>query len=191
MRVLMLEAPEALLEERRRLGLDKRDEMWDGVLHVVPPPGGRHQHVGSLLVALLLPIAQERGFVLTHETGLFRPGRRDSDYRVPDLVLVRTEDFLSHGVEGPCEMVMEIRSPRDESYEKIPFYLEFGVRDVVLVDRDTLTVEVYRELDPSGTPVLADDATIRALDVTLAREDDDHLAVTLPDATVTRIRPLP
>jgi hypothetical protein len=41
MRVVWLEAPGGLLEERRRLGLDIRDEMWDGVLHVVPPPGGR------------------------------------------------------------------------------------------------------------------------------------------------------
>ena len=40
MRVLMLEAPQAMLDERRRLGHAVRDEMWDGVLHMVPPPGG-------------------------------------------------------------------------------------------------------------------------------------------------------
>jgi hypothetical protein len=37
-RVLFIEAPQAMLDERRRLGLDRRDEMWDGVLHVVPLP---------------------------------------------------------------------------------------------------------------------------------------------------------
>jgi hypothetical protein len=30
MRVLMLDAPQAMLDERRRLGQDVRDEMWDG-----------------------------------------------------------------------------------------------------------------------------------------------------------------
>jgi hypothetical protein len=43
----MLEAPQALLDERRRLGLDRRDEMWDGVLHVVPPPKDAHQSLGA------------------------------------------------------------------------------------------------------------------------------------------------
>lgn len=36
-----MEVPEAMLAERRRLGLDRRDEMWNRVLHMVPPPGGR------------------------------------------------------------------------------------------------------------------------------------------------------
>jgi hypothetical protein len=34
----MLDAPQAMLDERRRPGHDVRDEMWDGVLHMVPPP---------------------------------------------------------------------------------------------------------------------------------------------------------
>ncbi|MGI9120683.1 MAG: hypothetical protein ACR2G7_11290 [Acidimicrobiales bacterium] len=42
MRAVLLEAPQSLLEERRRLGLDIFDEMWEGVLHMVPPPGGPH-----------------------------------------------------------------------------------------------------------------------------------------------------
>jgi hypothetical protein len=47
MRVLLLDAPQAMFDERRRLGLDGRDEMWDGVLHVVPPPGGPHMEFGA------------------------------------------------------------------------------------------------------------------------------------------------
>jgi hypothetical protein len=33
MRVLMIEAPQAMLDERRRRGEDRRDEMWDGLPH--------------------------------------------------------------------------------------------------------------------------------------------------------------
>jgi hypothetical protein len=34
-RAVMLEVPQALLDERRAHGLDKSDEMWDGELHMV------------------------------------------------------------------------------------------------------------------------------------------------------------
>jgi len=36
----MLEVDPALLEQRRRLGLDHWDEMWEGVLHMAPDPQG-------------------------------------------------------------------------------------------------------------------------------------------------------
>jgi hypothetical protein len=36
----MLDVPGSLLDERRRLGLDVVDEVWEGVLHMVPPPSG-------------------------------------------------------------------------------------------------------------------------------------------------------
>ena len=41
----MLDVPESLLDERRRLGLDVFDEVWEGVLHMVPPPSGEHQRL--------------------------------------------------------------------------------------------------------------------------------------------------
>ena len=43
----MLEVPQALLDERRRKGLDASDEMWDGELHIVPSASERHQAVGT------------------------------------------------------------------------------------------------------------------------------------------------
>jgi hypothetical protein len=47
MRAVLLEVPEAMLAERRRLELDGRDEVWNGVLHMVPPSGGPHQRLGG------------------------------------------------------------------------------------------------------------------------------------------------
>jgi hypothetical protein len=38
----MLDVPAALLAERQRLGLDLFDEMWEGELHMVPPPSAEH-----------------------------------------------------------------------------------------------------------------------------------------------------
>ena len=180
MRVLMLEAPQALLDERARKGLDKRDEMWDGVLHMVPAPANRHQALGSTLVEILRPPARGHGLEFQYETSLFRPGR-DDDYRIPDQVLYHASVGSQRGIEGAAHAVVEIRSPGDESYEKIAWYLDVGVREVVIIDRDTLAVEVFRSLDDRGQPVRATDTTLQSLDVTFVRVGDDHLRLTWPD----------
>ena len=66
----MLDVPESLLDERRRLGLDVFDEVWEGVLHMVPSPSGEHQRLGSELIAVFVGAAKRRGFVASYETGL-------------------------------------------------------------------------------------------------------------------------
>lgn len=38
MRAVWIGVPDRFLEERHRLGHDKQDELWEGVLHMVPPP---------------------------------------------------------------------------------------------------------------------------------------------------------
>jgi hypothetical protein len=49
------------------------------------------------------------------------------------------------------------------------------VREVVIVDHDTLAVQVFRSLDATGAPVPAGDADIRAPAVRLERLDADRL----------------
>src|SRR5438270_5835277 len=107
MRAVMLEVPEHLLEERRRLGHDHRDEMWEGVLHMVPQPLSRHQLLGARLLTALTPAADERRLWAAYETSVFRPGGAGFDYRVPDLVFARPERFSERGVEGRAELVVE------------------------------------------------------------------------------------
>src|SRR5262245_9595612 len=102
MRVVMLEAPKELLAERRRMGADKRDEMWEGVLHMVPPASSDHQRLGTELLLALAPVAKQRGLQPFYETGVFRPGHVESDYRVPDLLFARREQVTHRGVEGAC-----------------------------------------------------------------------------------------
>ena len=40
-------------------------------------------------------------------------------------------------------MVVEIRSPGDETMEKLPFYAQLGVPEVWIIDRDTKVPELY------------------------------------------------
>src|SRR5689334_20859173 len=44
-KAVMLEVDPSLLEQRRRLGLDRFDEMWEGVLHMTPSPANEHQRI--------------------------------------------------------------------------------------------------------------------------------------------------
>lgn len=149
----MLEVDERLLEDRRRRGVDRWDEMWGGVLHMVPPPSGRHQDVARDLFLALAPLAKARGLVPWYETGLFRPGVND-DYRIPDQTYTRREVVTDRGVDGPADLVVEIRSPNDETDQKLPWYAELGVREVLVLDPTTLAVELHRD----GRPVAPDAA---------------------------------
>ncbi len=145
----MLEVDERLLEDRRRKGVDRWDEMWEGVLHMVPPPSGRQQDVARDLFLALAPLAKARRLAPWYETGLFRPGVAD-DYRVPDQTYARPELVTDRGVDGPADLVVEIRSPNDETDQKLPWYAALGVREVLVVDPKTLAVELHRDGGPVG-----------------------------------------
>lgn len=152
MRGVLVEVPEQMLAERRRLGLDGRDEMWDGVVHMVPPASGRHQRLGTELLVALSPLAKRLGMVPSYETGLFRGA---DDYRVPDLIFCRAEHVSDRGAEG-ADLVVELRSPDDETYAKLDFYAALGVREMLVVHPGDRTVELFRLVKARLLPVSPD-----------------------------------
>ncbi len=134
MRTLILEPSsvglDALLEQRRRAGLDRLDEVWEGVLHMVPAPSGEHADVTQQLAVILDGPARTAGLVPA--MGEFNLGVSERDYRVPDGGLHRGRP---RGVWlATAALVVEILSPGDESWEKLPFYARHAVDEVVLVD---------------------------------------------------------
>jgi Uma2 family endonuclease len=137
----MLQADEALLADRRAKGLDRFDEMWAGELHIPPMPGTEHQHVRAELWLTLARIAERLGCEAL-PAGVFRPGS-DDDYRVPDLAISRPAHTSVRGFEGPCELVVEILSPNDETYEKFEFYAQIGVKELLIVEPESRKVELY------------------------------------------------
>jgi Uma2 family endonuclease len=143
MRALILEVPESLLEERRRTGADLWDEVWDGVLHMVPAPSRWHQRFGGKLYVTLEPVAVTLGLEASYETSVYRSNVGERDYRTPDLVFYHPSFGSERGVEGKAELVIEILSPGDETYEKLPFYAEVGVREVVVVHPETRALELF------------------------------------------------
>jgi Uma2 family endonuclease len=171
MRAVMLEVDEHLLAERRRRGADRRDEMWDGVLHMVPPASGPHQRLEAQLLVLLAPLIEERGLELSPETGLFRAA---DDYRVPDLMVYPPEVTSERGVDGAPLLVIEIRSPGDESIDKLPWYFERGTAEVLIIDRDSLVVDLYR---PEGAVAPGPDGWVVLATLPLRLQGGDGLLV--------------
>lgn len=118
----------ALLERRHRLGNDRHDEVWAGVYHVNPAPTMAHGLMCKQLLLLLDPLAAAVGLVATGEFNLGHKG----DHRIPDLGLHRDP---SMGVwHETAALVVEVLSPHDETFQKLPFYAQHRVREVVIVD---------------------------------------------------------
>lgn len=140
MRTLVLDPPPTeiatLLERRSRLGLDRRDEVWEGTHRVIPPPSFAHQRVAEQLAALLGPSARAAGLEpLIREFGLGAP----EDYRVPDGGLHRPG---ASGVWHPtAALVLEIVLPGDDTWQKLPFYASHGVDELLIVDPHTRAVD--------------------------------------------------
>ncbi len=131
------------LEDRRRRGVDMRDEVWDGVLHVPPEPSSDHQRFESALEYVLRPIAIARGLEIFHQLSILDPRSHDKNYRTPDILVVDPKHVIRRGTEGPVELAIEILSPDDETRAKLPFYVERGVQELWIVEPDTRAVEVY------------------------------------------------
>lgn len=56
---------EALLERRRQAGVDRLDEVWQGVRHMVPGPSFEHAWLSQQLAVLLDGPARAAGLVPT------------------------------------------------------------------------------------------------------------------------------
>ncbi len=147
MKAVMPSVPPEILEWRKRSGADRWDEMWNGVLHIMPAPNREHQDLeGSLEGYLRSHWGRPRGARVYHQINLAPPGGRPDDYRIPDLVLLTAERFaIDHNeyFEGAPDAVVEIHSPDDEAYDKLPFYEELGVPEAWVIHRDTKQPEVY------------------------------------------------
>jgi len=119
---------EALLERRRQLGLDRRDEVWGGVLHMAPAPLRRHADLQAQVIAILHEPARARGLRVAGEFNLGEEG----NYRIPDAALLEPGPDQLH-VESAA-LVVEILSTDDETLKKIPFYAAREVDELVIVD---------------------------------------------------------
>jgi len=138
MRTLFVDPPpvvEDWLAQRRSLGQDRFDEVWEGEYHVAPAPGRRHGRIDDQLGWILRPFAGVAGLLGATTCNIGTP----ADYRIPDRAYFRGGDDETWN--PTAAIVVEILSPGDESRAKLPFYHRAGVEEVLIVDPDGRTVE--------------------------------------------------
>lgn len=155
MRVVLVNAPESLVEDRRSAGIDGQDERWNGEWHFVNPPKRWHARLNADLFLVLAPLAASRGLDPYGDgTGIFADP--ELDWRVPDQAYAKREQGVDEGLIG-AELVVEVRSPGDESYAKLDFYAALGVTEVLILDADR-RFHLYR-LGNGRYEVVADSAS--------------------------------
>jgi Uma2 family endonuclease len=128
-----------------------RFELIGGVLYEMPP--NSFDHGGTeLSAALPLKLYLRRnpiGRLVGGEVG-FVLARRPDIVRAPDLAFVRRERLPVDGstfFDGPPDLAMEVLSPSDRASavgRKVTMWLEYGTREVWVLDPRTRTVTVHR-----------------------------------------------
>ena len=152
-RALILEPSSAglaeMLERRRVTGLDRLDEVWDGVLHMVPAPSVAHADIAQQLAVILDAPARRAGLLPTmHE---FNLGESERDFRVPDGGLHRGRP--GGAWVSTAALVVEIVSQDDESWDKLPFYADHRVDELLIVDPSERVVQWLQLVDSDYRPV--------------------------------------
>jgi Uma2 family endonuclease len=156
MRTLFVTDPPPVVEDwlaqRRALGQDRFDEVWEGEYHVAPAPSGRHGQLDDQLGRVLYPHAARAGLKGSTSCNI----GTSTDYRIPDRAYFRTGGL---DVWNPtAAIVVEILSPEDESRAKLGFYFQIGVEEILIVDPDERTVDWLTRGSDAFEP--ADESTI-------------------------------
>jgi len=142
---------EALLEKRRRLGLDGHDEVWDGVYVMAPYAHSDHGIVEEEVRQALGRRAKAAGLV---PGGSFNLGQSD-DFRVPDGGYHRERPGTLY--VPTAAVVLEVLSPDDGTFTKFDFYAAHEVDELLVADPDTRTVRCWHLVagDYAGRPASA------------------------------------
>ena len=103
---------------------------------MVPGPSIEHADVSQQLAVLLNGPARAAGLRPTMSE--FNLGESEHDFRVPDGGLHRPG---ASGVwQATAALIVEILSPGDESWQKLPFYAAHKVDEILIVDPAEQTV---------------------------------------------------
>lgn len=132
---------EALIDKRRRLGLDHHDEVWDGVYVMAPHAHSDHGIVADELKGQLFRRAKAAGLLPGDSFNVGEP----TNFRVPDGGYHRTRPGTLY--VPTAAVILEVLSPDDETFAKFDFYAAHGVDELLVADPDTCTVRCWHLVD--------------------------------------------
>ena len=160
---------------------DKRYEILDGELYVVPAPNTRHQRISKRILLALIRQAEEKGLgEIFHAP--FDVVFSEENIAQPDILFVckeRLSILTEANLPAAPDLAIEILSPGTRKKDlavKRKIYARFGVREYWIVDPEVNAVEVltwnesgyvtagiYRQTESLVSPLLPE------LDLTLAQ----------------------
>lgn len=193
MKAVMPVMPPDILAYRQRHGMDRYDEMWQGVLHMAPAPNFAHQDLeGETASWLRRHWGRPRHAKVIQQINVASVGGWPDDFRIPDICLLTPERFhinRNEYLEGAPNLLIEIHCPGDETYEKLTWYAALGVPEVWVIHRDTKEPEIHllRRGRYRKQRVLAS-GWLRSLGtgIELRRTPDDKLGIRLINDDVSR-----
>jgi Uma2 family endonuclease len=155
-----------LLTRRRQWGADRHDEVWEGVLHVVPMPDFRHAALSAQVASLLRAPASAAGLTVTDA---FNLGDSKQNFRVPDAGLHRPD---AGGLWLPsAALAVEVLSPNDDTWKKLSFYAAHSVDELLIVDPERRSLDWlglvegrYQPIEHSGVIDLSAAALARQIE---------------------------
>jgi Uma2 family endonuclease len=138
-----------LLADRRAKGLDRYDEVWEGVYVMSPLANNEHQKLALRLASIMDTVID------LEMEGTSYCGCNVSDqehdwkfnYRCPDVaVFLRDTTAQDRGAfwQGGPDFAIEITSERDKTWDKLDFYAKVEVRELLIVERDPWELVLLR-----------------------------------------------
>ena len=136
-----------MIANRRESLAYRKDEVWEGIYHMSPDPTNEHQRLVNEFGFVFNLIVKPLG-------GQVMPGGNITDrevdwtfnFRCPDVTVMlpgcKVKDIESALVGGP-DFLVEVLSPYDKSREKLDFYAQLGVREVLFVDPKQRELELF------------------------------------------------
>jgi len=150
---------QAVIESRRRTGADRFDEVWEGVYHVNSAPRTTHQFLVFELASAFHPLERARGLVAFDGINI---GTADN-FRIPDVVILR--EFADAVYVASAALVVEILSPGDDTWAKMPYYADRGVEEAAVLDPGKRTLQWFR--NDAGTWADTDRSDLLGVDPAL------------------------
>ncbi len=124
----------------------------------MPLPNIEHQDIGTGLSTILTIVIGWTGLGKVFQ-GVNVSDRADDwaqNYRCPDVAVYLNENPArncgAHWCGGP-DFAVEITSPDDRTRDKLDFYAGVGVRELLVLDRQPWSLELYRAGDGVLLPV--------------------------------------
>lgn len=132
-----------------------RQELIDGILHEMEPPGFEHGFVAERIASQLTRHVETTDLgIVTGEVGFLLASDPDT-VRAPDVSFVAADRVAQTGIPrqywpGPPDLAVEVVSPNDSHAQveaKALYWLDAGTRAVMVVEPALRTVTVYRARD--------------------------------------------